>query len=994
VEVVTPRTNAAAIAAAENFLAAISLPEPFSLEMAATAGARWFLLRAGTGAMRRHLEEQLGAAYPQADLRRLDAGRIPGLDPARRAQDERVAACALVLRGPPYLPLRTFADVDVAADRAAHAAQADPVLGILAALGSVPDGWRALAQLVLRPAPDDWGRPYARLAVEHPLAPEQASRRGAAASGPDPAMLLVAAGLGAGAIGLQAYGWYHAGDWLRLSLLAAVAVLGVPLALWGLARLRAWRERPVYDMRLVGEKLGRIAYLAQLRLAVFAPAGTAGGEVEARLSHLAAAYRQYSLATGNGLVPRPLLLPPADRAGADTLCSLAPLRHRTRLRFASLSPAAPVLNTRELAGLWHLPQARADVPLVERTSARQRLPLPVDVAEGCRIGESVQRGRAVPVCLPEELLRRHLLLVAKTRRGKSTLLLRLFRHLLETPPVPGELGRRPCVVLVDPHRDLARAALGLVPADRRDGAVFLDVSDPARPFGLNLLDTGLFRDRDKAVANALVIFRREFDAFWGPRMEIAFRVALMALYEANERICEADPGGRARQLTVLDVPALLAEPPFQRRVLGLVRDPVITDWFDGFLRQRDRRQQAEIISPVQTKVHRVAASRAARWIVGQPRSTIDPAAWVRDGAVVVVNTAKGTVGEGTAALIGATLLNLVALVVAEQAALDPADRGRVTLLVDEFHTMPGADYEAILSELAKYGANLVLATQSLARLEALDRQHGRGLRPVLFSNLDGLFAFHTSAEDARYLVRELGGGIEEDDLCELGEYRCYARLSARGERLPVFSVRLDPPPPSDPAQAADLAAASAARHGRPVAEVEHDLDLARERIAEARRVASTASAGEKATGVAKDAPTPDASASGATTSDPTLDPPSADRPDPATPSASPAGKDGAVQNPAGKGAPRPAPIRSRNRRGRPKKTTVTGHAPPEGSRETQLVLGGTFGEEARLPGHTLDVLLDGTSALADRGTDDAEFLERDDWDDASEDGGADEDGTG
>ena len=143
--------------------------------------------------------------------------------------------------------------------------------------------------------------------------------------------------------------------------------------------------------------------------------------------------------------------------------------------------------------------------------------------------------------------------------------------------------------------------------------------------------------------------------------------------------------------------------------------------------------------------------------------------------MVVVNTAKGTVGEGT--VIGATLLNLVALVVAEQ-ALDPADRGRVTLLVDEFHTMPGADYEeGILSELAKYGANLVLATQSLARLETLDRQHGRALRPVLFSNLDGLFAFHTSAEDA-YLVRELGAGSRRTT-CEVGEYRCYARLSAR-----------------------------------------------------------------------------------------------------------------------------------------------------------------------------------------------------------------------
>src|SRR5439155_18470958 len=103
---------------------------------------------------------------------------------------------------------------------------------------------------------------------------------------------------------------------------------------------------------------------------------------------------------------------------------------------------------------------------------------------------------------------------------------------------------------------------------------------------------------------------------------------------------------------------------------------------------------------------------------------------------------------------------------------------------------------------------------SLARLEALDRAEPRALRATVFANLDGLFAFHTSAEDARYLVRELGAEVDEQDLVALGEHQCYARLSAAGERLPVFSVRLDPPPASDPTVGAQLAAASAARHGR------------------------------------------------------------------------------------------------------------------------------------------------------------------------------------
>src|SRR5205814_10218562 len=170
-----------------------------------------------------------------------------------------------------------------------------------------------------------------------------------------------------------------------------------------------------------------------------------------------------------GLVPRPLPL-----AGRD-------------LRVPALLPprrALPILNTRELAGLWHLPQAGADVALVERTAARQRLPLPARVASGCLIRAAVHQGRRIPVALPDDLLGRHLLLVAKTRRGKSSLLLRLARHLMKD-----ESGdNRRAVVLVDPHRDLAEAALGCVPLSRRGDVVYLDVANQERPFGLNLVD--------------------------------------------------------------------------------------------------------------------------------------------------------------------------------------------------------------------------------------------------------------------------------------------------------------------------------------------------------------------------------------------------------------------------------------------------------------------------------------------------------------------------
>lgn len=500
-------------------------------------------------------------------------------------------------------------------------------------------------------------------------------------------------------------------------------------------------------------------------------------------------------------------------------------------------------------------QAAADVPLLERTTARQRLPLPFTVARGCPIGVSRHQGRSVPVALPDELHRRHLLLVAKTRRGKSSLLLHLARYFMERE---GPDGSPPALVLVDPHQDLARAALGCVPTACHDAVVYLDVAERQRPFGLNLLDTFLFGDRDKAVANTLTIFRREFDRFWGPRMEDAFRFALLTLYEVNQAIWAAGPRGRARQHTILEVPALLADPAFRRGLIAQVADPVITAWWVSYFDPLDRRLQLEIANPVQTKVQRFAGSRAARAIVGQPGSTVDPAAWILAGAIVILNTAKGTVGEDTAALIGATLLHCVALAIEEQAAREPRHRRPVTILVDEFHSLPGTDYEAILSELAKYGANLVLATQSLARLEALDREQHRALRATVFANLDGLFVFHVSAEDAQYLVRELGAEVDVHDLGALGEYRCYVRISVGGERLPTFSVRLDPPPAPDPILAGQLAAASARRHGRDGAAVEQDLRAALARSARGQRIGPTVGpAGQGDVGVVRGAATTD-----------------------------------------------------------------------------------------------------------------------------------------
>ena len=152
----------------------------------------------------------------------------------------------------------------------------------------------------------------------------------------------------------------------------------------------------------------------------------------------------------------------------------------------------------------------------------------VPVALRLHLGASGPRGAALCPGLP----RGHLLAVAKTRRGKSTPLLRLTQHLMQSNE--RSVDREPrCLVLVDPHRDLASAVLALVPRQRLADVVYLEVSKRRRPFSINQLDVGRGWDRDQAAANAL-IFKREFDRFWGRRMADALRFAVLALFEADQ----------------------------------------------------------------------------------------------------------------------------------------------------------------------------------------------------------------------------------------------------------------------------------------------------------------------------------------------------------------------------------------------------------------------------------------------------------------------------
>ena len=110
----------------------------------------------------------------------------------------------------------------------------------------------------------------------------------------------------------------------------------------------------------------------------------------------------------------------------------------------------------------------------------------------------------------------------------------------------------------------------------------------------------------------------------------------------------------------------------------------------------------------------------------------------------------------------------------EQGGLPPEQRRGALVVVDEMQSMPGVDYESMLSELGKFGASFVLATQSLAKLEDLSRT----MQDTVLANVGCIAVFQVAGSDARRLVWELGRDrVSEDDITSLPVHHCYVRAT-------------------------------------------------------------------------------------------------------------------------------------------------------------------------------------------------------------------------
>jgi Helicase HerA, central domain/Type IV secretion-system coupling protein DNA-binding domain len=768
IEILPPRNNLVDALEAETLLSALAGKGLFSLELAGDSRGSRFLVRAPRRDIK-HIKAQIQAVYDQVEF----IGVPPEEDPARQ-RDASVSQACLRLRRSVQLPLRTYRDGDFK--------ESDPIRGLLGMFGNLEPSECALSQLVLAPAPPNWSDRYQgstrrieRTLNDEVLTPENTPRKFVGGVAFFIILLIAILNLVA----------FQQRQWLTLAF--ALPLLVCTIA--GVAFLyNLFTQDQNADPILVQHKIGPIAYDVSFRLTAMA----ANPETAtARLRAMATAYRQYDLASGNALM------------GYVESFDPQALEVETWPWWREWLGRVMRLNVSELSSLWHLPIGEG-TQMVNRTMTKRLLPpRPEMVSNGVLIGYSMHQGQRIPVHLSYDALDHHAFLVAKTQKGKTT----LMTHLAQAA-----MARDSAIVVIDPHGDLARSLIGLVPPKRVGDVIYVDFSDMRRVVGFNLLDMSQGRSIDAIVSNIVHVGELVWKDYWGPRMEDALRIALRTLLEANQQLYAR--GGN--QFTLIDIPPLFELDEFRRKFLAqFVRNDQTLLWWGGYYQQMQINLRIEVINPVLTKIHRFSTHEIISSIVGQSLSTINFRDLLESRRILLVNTATGIIGPDAGGLLGSVLVDYINFAVREQMrTVEPSKRARILVIVDEFQSLPGVDYPGLLAELQKMGASFILATQALSQLDALDPL----LRPAILSNVDSLFVFQTSAEDAFILRRELDEAVETTDIINLDNYTCYLKTKVGARRLPVMHIQTLPPPQAN-STTVEQVIGQMPRYTRPIGDV-------------------------------------------------------------------------------------------------------------------------------------------------------------------------------
>lgn len=461
----------------------------------------------------------------------------------------------------------------------------------------------------------------------------------------------------------------------------------------------------------------------------------------------------------------------------------------------------------EIATIYHLPyQGSIVANVVESTTKRAPAPdiLPfqglVNPKDVSFFGETNYRNERRIFGINRIDRRRHLYVVGKTGSGKS--------KLLELLLISDLLSGAGCGLL-DPHGDLAEEVLKFVPRERIKDVVYINPADKDYPIGFNPLEpVEDYQARQHLSTFFIAIFKKLFAASWNQRMEHLIRYITLALLETPDS-------------NVMGIPRILSDTKFRQRVIMQIKDPVVKGFWTNEFSASAEQYSKEAVVPIMNKVGQFIANPIVRNMIGQIKNSLDFAKFMDEGKIVLMNIAKGKLGDENTALLGAMFITKIQQAALERAKVPEEERRDFYFYVDEFQNFATEAFSTILSEARKYHLDLTIAHQYIAQLP-------EDVKATAFGNIGSLVAFAVGGDDAVYLAKEFAPIFSAQDLISLNNREMYIKMSVDGKLITPFSAKTITVPKSQDNFVQEILSYSRLTYGKNRVSVENEIKRWRE----------------------------------------------------------------------------------------------------------------------------------------------------------------------
>ncbi|MEA3273251.1 MAG: type IV secretion system DNA-binding domain-containing protein [Patescibacteria group bacterium] len=504
-------------------------------------------------------------------------------------------------------------------------------------------------------------------------------------------------------------------------------------------------------LKAIEDKTLRPAFEVNLRLMASADTKDEANEI---LSHLVESFEQFKTMDMNELVTKkPFSL-------KELVFNFSFRNFITRYK--------SILNTEELASIFHFPIASTQTPKLNVVKAKVAAAPPDLPTEGLLIGKNVYRETEAPIYLQKKDRYRHLYTIGQTGTGKSVFLEELIRQDIQN-------GEGVCVI--DPHGELVESVLECVPEERIEDVILFDPSDIEKPMGLNLLEYDKPEQKTFVINEMINIFDKLYDLkqTGGPMFEQYMRNAMLLVMSHP-----------ASGSTLMEISKVLADPDFRKFKIDHCDNQVVVDfWTKEAEKAGGEAALANVVPYVTSKLTTFVTNDIMRPIISQQQSAFNFREAMDSKKIVLINLSKGKIGELNANLLGMVIVGKILMSAMSRVDIPEEQRQDFYLYIDEFQNVTTESIASILSEARKYHLSLTIAHQFIQQLD-------EKIRDAVFGNVGSVVSFRIGANDSEFMANQFAPVFSQQDLINVDNFKAFIKVMINGAVSKPFSIETYP----------------------------------------------------------------------------------------------------------------------------------------------------------------------------------------------------------